>query len=326
MKKTKIAFLALAVAASTNAFSGQLGEPGFSGELSLLAGYGYSKSNFNTDTKNKSGQLNTEGESESSAIFAPLGQVRYTFGSDSSHQVFLGTSRDDIAVGDFVLEAGYKFGVGENSSIAISYLPSLAAETWKDPFVTGSRETTDVSSNAVRFKYDNILDSAFSSDIAYYTKEIDEEESGSGLNGGTAIKQLDRDGSGIYAKLSYSHLLNDYSAIEPSFTYKSFSADGKAMSNAMYGTELAYKMFVGRHALAASVNYSKTSYDGKNSAFNKTQEDSTYGAFVAYEYDKLMGWDNWAFNGIAGYEVTSSNIKFYNENELIMGFGASYKF
>lgn len=324
MKKFNLAVLAATI--STGVGAGELAKPGFSGELMAMAGFSSTESNFNTETESKVGLLNTEAESQTEAILAPLGQIRYTFGRSSHHQVFLGTSREDIAVGDFVLEAGYKFGLGTNSSIAASYLPSVAGETWKDPFVTGKREVTDISSSAVRLKYENILDSAFSVDLGYYTSEVNGENSGASLNSGSAINQLDRDGNGLYAKFSYTHSLNQTSIIEPSFTYKSFSADGEAMSNNVYGTELSYKKFTKRHLFALSASYSKTNYDSENVVFGKTQNNNTYDVFAAYEYDKFMGWENWALNGIAGYEVTSSNINFYNEKELMLGVGMSYKF
>lgn len=324
MKKLALTLLSISISAVTHA--GELGQPGFDGEVTGMVGFSSGKSNFNTDTESKTGDLNTEAESESEALVAPLGQVRYTFGEGNNHQVFFGTSREDVAVGDFVLEGGYKFGFGEKSSLAFSYLPSLGGETWEDPYVTGKRETTGVSSSAFRVKYDSILDSNFSADVAYYTYDVDSEKSGTGFGNGTALSSLDRNGNGIYSKFSYTHFLDDTSVLEPSVLYKSFSADGSAMSNKAYGFELAYKKHLDRHAFVLSADYTKTSYDSTNAVFNKTQEDSEYGVFAAYEYDKFMGWDSVAFNAISGYEVKSSNIDFYNENEILVGVGLTYKF
>jgi hypothetical protein len=98
------------------------------------------------------------------------------------------------------------------------------------------------------------------------------------------------------------------------------------MSKKTYGFKLAYKKHLGRHAFALSANFTKTSYDSLNTVFNTTQEDREFGLFSAYAYDKFMGWENIALNGITGYEVKSSNIDFYNENELIVGIGLTYKF
>ncbi|MEZ9336784.1 DUF2860 domain-containing protein [Vibrio splendidus] len=324
MKKLTLTTIALSVSFAVNA--NELGESGFSGEVSGLIGMSSETSNFNTDTKKKTGDLNTKGESDSGLAAAPLGQIRYTFGSGNNHQVFAGTSRDDLAVGDFVLELGYKHGFGENSSIAFSYLPSMGGETWADPFITGGdREVTDFSSNAYRAKYDNILDSNFSADFAYYTIELDKENSGM-FQTGSAIKSLDRDGNGLYSKISYSHQLSSNSILEPSLLYKTFSADGDAMSNTEIGTELTYKAFYGRHAFALSGKYSSVSFDDTHVFFNKKQKDSKFGAFGAYEFDKLMGWENVSFNALAGYDVTTSNIEFYEKSELIVGVGATYKF
>ncbi|BCL72424.1 hypothetical protein TUMSATVNIG1_43940 [Vibrio nigripulchritudo] len=322
----KISLTLLGAAFSIGAFAQPLAKAGLSGELTGLIGFSSGKSNFNTDEKEKEGELNSEAKSKSEALYALLGQVRYTFGKDNDHQLFLGTSRDDIAKGEFVLEAGYKIGIGEESTIALSYLPGLIAETWEDPYVTGKRKTTDISSDAIRLKYVSILDSNFSADLAYDTLKLGQEKSGYSINNNKAISSLDRDGDGVYSKLSYSYKLNDMSLIEPSVIFRSFSADGKAMSNTSYGVELSYMRFTGHHAFIVSTDYMKTSFDDEHFVFAKKREDSRYSVFAAYEYDNFMGLDDWAFNSIAGYDVNSSNIDFYKENELIVGAGLTYKF
>lgn len=319
MKKITLTALALSVSFAVNA--NELGDSGFSGEITGIIGMTSETSNFNTDEKKKTGNLNSKGESESGLTAAPLGQLRYTFGSGNNHQVFAGTSREDVAVGDFVLEFGYQIGFGESSSLALSYLPSMGGETWADPFVIGEdRKVTDFSSNAFRVKYENILDSNLSADLAYYSIELDEEKSGG------SYKPLDRNGNGTYSKFTYAYPLSSNSILEPSFLYKSFSADGKVMSNTEYGAELAYKAFYGRHAFALSGQYTTTSFDEAHPLANKKQKDNNFGVFGAYEMDNLMGWENVSFNALTGYDVTTSNIEFYETSEFIVGVGATYKF
>ncbi|MGF1911549.1 DUF2860 domain-containing protein [Vibrio kasasachensis] len=316
MKRLTLTAIALSISAFANA--DQLDDNGFSGEITGLIGFTAEKSNFNTDEKKKAdNELNTSGSSESGITAAPLGQIRYTF--DDRNQVFIGTSREDIAVGDFALEAGYTRAIGEHSTLTLSFLPSLGGETWEDPYVVDQdREITDVSSNAFRVNYTNILDSNFSADLAYFTKELEKEASGDA--------SLDRDGSGIYSKFTYHYGINETSMLEPSLIYKSFSADGDAMSNTTYGVELSYKKLTGRHAFAISGNYETTSYDAQHAAFDITQKDHTFGMFGAYEYDHLFGWENVAFNAIAGFDITSSNIAFYESSEIIIGTGITYNF
>jgi len=323
MKRLTLTAIVLSISAFANA--DQLGDNGFSGEITGLIGFTAEQSNFNTDEKKKTdGELNTSGSSESGFTAAPLGQIRYTF--NDRNQLFVRTSREDLAVGDFVLEAGYTRAIGEHSSLTLSFLPSLGGETWEDPFVINQdREITDVSSNAFRINYANILNSNISADLAYFTKELDSEQSGK-LSSGDVISALDRDGSGIYSKFTYRYGINETSMFEPSLLYKSFSADGDAMSNTTYGVELSYKKLTGRHAFAISGNYEATSYDAQHPTFNTTQKDHTFGMFGAYEYDQLFGWKNVSFNAIAGFDITSSNIAFYESSEIIIGTGITYNF
>ncbi|OLQ74187.1 hypothetical protein BIT28_20160 [Photobacterium proteolyticum] len=324
MKKTYLVCCMALISGHTMA---ELGEPGFSGEVSALVGFGSTESNFNTDSDKTISNVDNSGKSESEMLAAPLGQLRYTFGQLDNHQIFIGTSREDIAVGDFALEAGYRYGLSEESSISISYLPTImGGETWEDPYLTGTeRQTTDISGNAYRLQYDSIMDSPFSLDLAYYTKDIDTEQSGSQYTS-EQQKRLDRSGNGLYSKISYKYMINNSSLLQPAVIYKTFSADGDAMSNKSYGVELSYMKFVNRHAFSISGKYLNTTFDTVNPVFDTEQKDSEYSFFAGYEYDEFMGWDNWAFNAIAGYDVKASNINFYDETEYMLGAGVTYKF
>ena len=324
MKYFTLTALALSISFATQA--GELGSKGFEGEVTALMGISSQTSNFNTEQKVKTAPLNTEADSDTEFLVAPLGQVRYTFGANNAQQVFLGTSRSDIVEGNFLLELGYKFGVGQRSSLSFSYLPSLAGETWADPFVIDQeRKETDVSSNAFRIKYDNILDSAFSADIAYYTVDIDDEESGIAQTG-SLIDSLDRNGNGIYSKFSYSRPMGRSALFDAALLYKSFSADGDAMSNDLLGLEVSYKRFIERHAFVVTAKYKQTRFDDIHPIFNQEQDDDTFSLFAAYEYANIMNWKNVSFNAIVGYDMTSSNIDFYESNGYMAGIGLTYRF
>ncbi|WP_375748829.1 DUF2860 family protein [Vibrio sp. HN007] len=321
-----LAYSAIVLSVSFSAAARIEESPGFSGELTALLGATYEKSNFNTNNQRKTGPANTVGQSETEFLAVPLGQLRFTFGRGQYHQIFVGTSREDISVGDFALELGYKVEVGRQSSMAFSYLPSLAGETFADPYLLNQdRKVVDVSSDAYRIKYNNVFSTPFSLDVAYYTVDLDEELSGS-TYGSSAPQLLDRKGNGLYSKLSFAGHLSPTSIFEPSIVYKDFSADGDAMSNRQLGVELAYKVGISRHALALSATYSSFEYDSENPIFNKTQEDKQMGLFVAYEFHGLAGLDNLAFNAILGYDQTTSNIEFYEVTEAIAGVGSTIKF
>ncbi len=324
MKYFSLTALALSVSFTTQA--GELGSKGFEGEITALMGISSKTSNFNTDEKVKTGALNTEAESDSEFLIAPLGQVRYTFGQQNNHQLFLGTSRADITEGNFFAEVGYKFGLGQRSAIAFSYLPSLGGETWADPFVINqAREETDLTSHAFRIKYDNILESAFSFDLAYYTVDIEDELSGVNQTG-SLVQSLDRNGNGLYSKLTYTRPIGQSALFDAAVLYNSFSADGDAMSNDKLGLELSYKTFIKRHAFVLTTRYKQISFDDIHPIFNQEQEDDKFSLFAGYEYADVMDWKNVSFNALVGYDMTSSNIEFYESSGYIAGIGLSYKF
>ncbi|WP_019612863.1 DUF2860 domain-containing protein [Psychromonas ossibalaenae] len=324
MEKIKLAGCIALV--STAVTAGQ-DKPGFSGELTAFTAYSSEKSNFNTDN-NKLESIYSAGESESEFLIAPLGQLRYTFGAKNEQKVFVGTSRDDIAVGDFVLELGYEFALDKRSSVAFSVLPTIIdGETWQDPFLTSQeRSTTDVSGAAYRVKYNSVLQTPFSVDIAYYTLDVENERSGiSILNAGEA-QALQRSGTGIYSQLSYAVRVGETSVFEPVLTYQSFDADGSAMSNDAFAVDARYRSQMGAHSFSAAVSWGYTSFDSSHPVFDKTREDTEYGVFIAYEYQQIMGWKNWALSGLMGFDVNNSNINFYDKKEYIIGSGLTYRF
>lgn len=302
-----------------NMMEGPFDKQGLSGELSLMAAYTGGTSNFNTDHKTKTGALNSEGKSDSEFLFAPIGQVRYTFGNQ---QVFLGMAQEDIVEGVFALEAGYAFELSGGTALSISYLPTIGeGETWEDPYLTNTaRKKTDVTGNAYRLQVMNIMDIGIDADFAYYDKEVDKENSGNGN------KLLRRDGNGYRFKVSAGLPLSQSTFVMPSVVYHSYSADGKAMSFDEIGFGATVMQMLGNSTISLNGNYSKADFDGTNPVFNKKQKDSSYSVNLAYEYMGLMGWQNTSFNLMAGYENTDSNIAFYDENEYMLGMGVRFTF
>ena len=264
-------------------------------------------------------------------LVAPLGSVAYTFGTELDKQVFLGTSREDIAVGTFALELGYRQELASGMVVGVSFLPTvMAGETWSDPYALNTkRETTDVTGNAYRLSLSDIAGSSFSLDLAYGTQKIDNEKSGAtGSSVITAAEQstLARDASTIYMKGEYKYGLDATSALIPSATFVSHSADGSAMSYKAYGVELTYFKAYQRHQFGLTAGYTNRSYDGSNPVFDKTRSDDKYNLFAAYEYKQAFGLENWSLISLAGYGNSSSNIEFYNESEYLMSVGMNYRF
>ncbi|MDH6027656.1 hypothetical protein BCT47_24695 [Vibrio splendidus] len=317
--KIKITLLALSVAASP-AFAKLADEQGFSGEISINTGVASSTSNFNTDTDSTISSNTQKASSESSFLVAPLGSVAYTFGEKLNHQVYTGTARDDVATGTVVLEVGYKYQLESGMTIDASLLPTImSGETWANPYAEGvARSKTDETGNAFRLKLSSIAGSAFSLDMAYATKDVDNDE--------IQEQELKRNANTLYLKGQYRVPLSRTMMLIPSIIYQTRDADGNAESYDQFGGEVSLFGGMGRHQYALTAGYNQRSYDANNSIYDKTRSDDNINLFAAYEYEQFMNWDNWSFVSLAGYGTSDSNITFYDESQYIVSVGLNYKF
>ncbi|RPF52361.1 DUF2860 domain-containing protein [Vibrio crassostreae] len=314
----KITLLALSVATAP-AFAKLADEPGFSGEISINTGVTSSTSNFNTDADSKIASTNQKASSESSFLVAPLGNIAYTFGEKLNHQVYTGTARDDVATGTVVLEVGYKYQLESGMVIDASLLPTImSGETWADPYnTTSARTKTDETGNAFRLKLSNIVGSAFSLDMAYATKDVEEDR---------VEEALKRDADTFYLKGQYRQPISRTMMLVPSLIYQSSDADGDAASFEQFGGEVSLFGGMGRHQYALTAGYNQRSYDASSITFQKKRSDDNINLFAAYEYDQFMDWENWSFVSLAGYGTSDSNITFYDESQYIVSVGLNYKF
>ncbi|MCF7506508.1 DUF2860 domain-containing protein [Vibrio sp. L3-7] len=317
--KIKITLLALSVVASP-AFAKLADEQGFSGEISINTGVTSSTSNFNTDADSTLSSNKQKASSESSFLVAPLGSVAYTFGEKLNHQVYTGTARDDVATGTVVLEVGYKYQLESGMTIDASLLPTImSGETWANPYAEGvDRSKTDETGNAFRLKLSSIAGSAFSLDMAYATKDVDNDE--------IQEQELKRDANTLYLKGQYRVPLSRTMMLIPSIIYQTRDADGNAESYDQFGGEVSLFGGMGRHQYALTAGYNQRSYDANNSIYDKTRSDDNINLFAAYEYDRFMDWENWSFVSLAGYGTSDSNITFYDESQYIVSVGLNYKF
>jgi len=324
MKRIYILTAGLLLSGVVNA---ELGDAGFSGEVSLLTGFSGNKDNLNTENKTKSGTLNSEAESDSKFVIAPLGQLRYTFGQENDQQLFIGTSRNDIIEGVMALELGYAFEFDNESVLSVSTLPTIASgDVFEDPYLVNTkRKTTDLTGNTYRIQYDNIIGSGLNAELAYYTLDVDKERSASTLSA-DAQKAMQRDGKGIYTSINMRLPIAKTAFIKPSIFYHNFEADGKAVSFDQYGLSMTYIRIVDTHTFALRGEYSAKKFDASNPVFNKTQKDSNFGVNFSYEYADIPGWENWGLNALLGYNKTASNITFYDKHDYIAGVGITYLF
>ncbi|GAK87156.1 hypothetical protein JCM19238_4766 [Vibrio ponticus] len=306
---------------------------GFAGEISLSTGFYSVESNLNTHDDNKNLNTTSSGapnDSVSGGLLLPLGNLSYTFGENLNQQFYMGTSREDIATGTLAFEMGYKYQLASGMIIDASILPTImSGEVWADPYKAKDRQTTDEDGNAYRLKLENIAGSKFSVDMAYATKDVENERSGFASTDPQVIANRDalrRDADAFYFKTDYKYMVDQTTMLKPRLSFISSDADGDANSFKGYGVELSYFKFLGRHQFALTAGFDTRDYDANNPVFNQTREDDEMSLFAAYEYANFMDWQDWSFISFAGFNSSDSNIDFYDKNELIMSVGMNYQF
>ncbi|YCO03679.1 DUF2860 domain-containing protein [Vibrio sp. VNB-15] len=315
----RLTLLPLAFIVSTA--QAQLAETaGFSGEVSLNAGFVSSESNFNTENSSTITSLDKRADSDSSFIAAPLGSVAYTFGNQLNQQVYAGTTRSDIAIGTLVFQLGYKYQLDSGTVLDFSYLPTiLDGETWQNPYLTDqARKTTDEGGNAFRFQINRFLNDNFNLDLAYVDKDIEKDT--------VTDPSLLRDAKIYHIKGDYRIPLSRTSMLQPAFTYIYNDADGDAESFNSYRLDLSWFKFVNRHRIALTAGYTIKDFEAASDTFNKTRDDGKISLFAAYEYKNVFDWQNWSFISLAGYGSNDSNITFYDEEEYLLSVGLNYDF
>lgn len=301
----------------------QLAETGgFGGEISISTGFYSIESNLNTHDDNKHlKDLGATNDAVNDILILPLGNISYTYGQGLNQQVYVGTSREDIATGTLAFEIGYKYQLLSGMIVNASILPTImSGEVWEDPYkVSGERSTTDEDGNAFRLKLENIGGSKFTVDMAYATKDIDNDLLGE------QYSSLRRGINAFYLKTDYKYMVDQTTMLKPLISFISADADGDANSFKGYGAELSYFKFVNRHQFALTASFDTRDYDAVNPVFNATRKDKEIGLFSAYEYENVMDWQDWSFISLAGFKLSDSNINFYDQDQFIISFGLNYQ-
>ncbi|MEZ9997708.1 DUF2860 family protein [Vibrio lentus] len=318
--------------ASMPVYSGLAPSEGFSGNFSVLAGFYSDSSNLSTEQDSNQASLTMEGDSENQGLLGFLGTVQYTFGESLAHQVYAGTTREDIATGTIAFEIGYRHQLSGGTILDVSVLPTLiSGKAWADPYAVGvNRNETDVKGNVGRLQLTNIGGTAFRTDFAIGQSDVDDELSGTQDKLGLTDEEvglLDRERTYVYAKAGYPFILpNQAGVFVPSMVYFNSDAEGGALSFDSYGIELNYAKRIGRHGFVVTLDASDRQYDEANPIYGKAREENEYGAFLAYEFGGLMGYEDWSFITLLGLRTIDSNIDFYNSEQVLASVGVDYKF
>ncbi len=326
MKKWSMNIVLSALMVSYGAQAKLSNESGFSGNIAINVGFTSQASNLSTGSE----ALQTSGgpPTKSKILLGPLGSVQYTFGSDNQHQVFMGTSRADVAVGAVTLELGYKQELTSGMTWSFSGLPTLVrSEVWQDPYqLNGSRKKTQKFGSAYRIQLNKTPLFGLNFDLGYGHININQENSGSELTSNADKLKLNRSGKKLYSKVEKFIPLSRTTFLLPSFKYIQRNAHGAAMKNTGMGTDLTAIMIRGQHRFVGTASYLARHFDNPHPVFSVRRKEQQLKFFLAYEYDQFMGWDNTSLVAFAGYDSINSNIDFYDSNNWIMSTGLNYRF
>ncbi|MGF1769397.1 DUF2860 domain-containing protein [Enterovibrio makurazakiensis] len=326
MKYTHIAVSFLLLGYSSIGHAQLAPEEGISGNFSLLAAVSSTDSTLSTTVD--AHLPNGEQARSEELLGAGLGNITYTFGDELNKQLFIGTSREDIATGLIALEMGYRHLTHSGTTFSLAFLPTvLTDEVWQDPYNWDtSREKTDRNGNAYLLSLSHINGSPFSIDIGFANIKIDEEKSGQTHLDRPEQKSMNRNAHSYFGKLSYQEMLTVTSGYSVSLRYLHHDTEGNAMTYNHLSAEGTWFKLHNRHKFAATLATGLSKFDKTNPIFEEQRSDAQYSVFGAYEFVSLFGNENLSFVSLASYNNHRSTIDFYSFEEYFFSSGFNISF
>jgi len=311
-------------------------ESGFSGYIEMLGAYISTNSQLNTDSDNKkTDSLDISGERVNKFRPLPLGLIRYTF-AEIRTQLFMGVLPENVAQGQFQIEAGVRHVLLNGTGLRASVIPvtPFEQETWEDPFVVGqNRKRTDINSYGVKLAAEHIMGSGLTLKYGWARQTLDDEKSGAFLLSQpnsfltpADLDDLDRDAHFHRFTTQYSFHIAPRMRLSPILRYTRRDARGDANSFHSLRPELSFLYF--GNQLQASVNVSANAqwYDSKHPVFNKTRREFNPGLLAILGYKNPFGFNNFRVDWFNAFFKSNSNIDFYESSNFITALGLGYTF
>ena len=309
---------------------------GFSGYIEILGAYISTNSQLNTDRDNKkTDSLDKSGERVGKFKPLPLGLVRYTF-AGSRTQIFLGVLPENLAQGQFQVEAGARHLVSNGTGLRASVIPftPIAQEAWKDPFVVGqNRRRTDVNDYGLKLAAESIGGSGLTLKYGWARQTLDEEKSGTFLlsqPGSTLsaddLDKLDRDAYFHRITAEYSFRIDPQIRLTPILKYTRGDAEGDANSFNGFSPQLSFLYFGRRFQASVNVSAEAQWYDNRHPVFGKTRRDNKLGLFSILGYKDPFGFKDFRIDWFNALFSSNSNIEFYESSSFITAIGVGYNF
>jgi hypothetical protein len=311
-------------------------ESGFSGYIELLGAYISTNSQLNTDSENKrTDSLDKSGERADKVRPLPLGLIAYTI-ADMRTQLFLGALPENIAQGQFQVEAGVRHDLLDGTRLRASAIPitPFEEETWEDPFVVGqNRKKTDITSYGVKLAAEKIRGSGVNLKYRWIRRKIDDEKSGTFLlaQPGSSLTPEDlddlrRDSNSHRLSAEYSFELMPQLRLKPILRYSREEAKGSVNSFHALTAQMSLLYFGDRFQAVVNAVVKGEWYDETHPVFNKTRRDYNLGLFAILGYKDPFGLKNFRIDWFNASFVSNSNINFYESTNYVTALGIAYDF
>jgi len=311
-------------------------ESGFSGYIEILGAYISTNSQLNTDSGNKkTNSLDSSGDRIGKFRALPIGLIRYTF-AEKRTQLFLGLLPENVAQGQFQIEAGARHILSNGTGLRASVIPvtPIEQETWEDPFVVGQkRDRTDINSYGVKLAAEHIMGSGLTLKYGWVRQTINNEKSGTFLLSQPGaflspgdLDDLERDAHFHRFTAEYSFPIRPRMILKPVLKFTRGDADGDAYSFYGLAPQLSF-LYFGKH-LQASVNAAVNMdwYDETHPVFDKTRRDIKPGIFAILGYKDPFGFNNFRVDWFNAFSKGTSNIDFYESSNFVTALGLGYTF
>lgn len=309
---------------------------GFSGYIELLGAYFSTDSQMSTDSDNRrTDSLNESGKRTETFRLLPMGLVNYTF-ADTRTQLYLGALPENVAQGQFQIEAGMRHRLKDGTRLNLALIPvtPFAAETWEDPFVVGNKRLeTDVQSYGFKMAADAVGGSGFGITYGFASSDVEDERSGVFLisQPGSSLKLDDlddirRDADFHRFTIEYDYRQGQHLRFKPAMKYTRGDAKGAANSFHAFRPEIGFLYFDNPFGISLTAFYNYEIYDKTHPIFDETRQDRSLGLFAVFSYYTPLGLKNFRIDWFNFIYRNDSNIDFFDSTGYATALGIGYTF
>jgi len=306
-------------------------EAGWGIKLYLNASYGSSQSLLDTDSDHAfTLDLENTGENIKDKSIFPLIRLDYTL-SNLKTQFSLGQGKENIIRGLSQVEVGVSHMLGKRELLELAYIPELPrfSKTWENPYgISVVRKKSKQSTQGVRIRWQNVLDTPFTFKYGYASSDTDDELSRQFLGLSPSQRSmLDRNDDYHRFTGEYPISTNDTTKITPILSYTRADTDGRAVGYNGYRIGLEAKHMVRkRHLTSVFLDYEHRKYLESNPVFNERQKGNEFGVTATYSYLAPFGWEHARIIALAKYDRSTSDISFYKNKDVGISVGIGWEY